>query len=124
MMVVGKVPQHQRFITMAQHPSQKVLREQRKAQGLCPSCGATRTPGSKLLECDACTEKSRIRYQRYTAKRKAVGKRCRRGCEEPAEQGRRYCRPCNDAKAAENTQRRRARNAQGLCSQCGKVPPA
>ena len=85
---------------------------ERRAKGLCPRCGKMSPVPDRTL-CVSCAEKQRLRdYARY-ARLKAEGKKQPRNLEKARARGRRrYHRLTAD------------RRAKGLCSRCGKMPPA
>ncbi len=120
---------------------------ERRAAGLCPSCGETRpAPGRSV--CEPCAEKRRKAEHARYAKAKAAGKlyggkdaeRCRRiargrsrlrdqarkaagqctrcGKQHPVEDGA-VCEPCREMRRINERVRYAERRAAGECGRCG-----
>ena len=85
--------------------------EARRAAGLCLKCGKTEPAPERTL-CEPCLEKRRAADRARTARLRAEGKPRR----DPA-QAKRYERERSRRQHAE-------RKAGGICTKCGKVPPA
>lgn len=90
------------------------LKAERRAQGLCPDCGA-----EPALDRVYCAEHLR-RYREKWRRRKARSLRdgvCGK-CGKPAD-GTVYCKPCQDRITEHHREAMRRRKAAGLCPKCG-----
>lgn len=81
--------------------------EQRKAQGLCPRCGAC-PPASGRSLCEACSEKRRVSERARDARRRAAGIKRRRNVA---------------GKRARDRRRTAERITRGVCTKCGSCRP-
>lgn len=107
----------------------KLLREQRKAAGLCTRCGAEAVAGRTL--CHLCREKSRQYNKEVYGFRKGLGvcvrcgKRSRFGnfvlCELCLEHQAQYDVTNREYKLEAQRSRFQSRRTAGLCVLCGKV---
>ena len=88
------------------------LRIQRKAQGLCPTCGEI-SDREEYYECSACAE--RHRRNRQSRIKNGICVRC----GKPNSNGKSVCDECTAKRKEESKKYRTQRAELGMCIQCG-----
>lgn len=91
-------------------------RAKNRAAGLCP-CGGSRLDGRKL--CAKCANRSHAQLQA-----RSKSGLCGQGCGSPARPGKTRCEACAKRQAASSVARFKRNADAGLCTKCGKRPPA